>query len=554
MEGKISLIFSKIGTTIKELMGFAYSDFMGLNSQFKEIASQTNQFIIRTQELMDMVHQVMDLNSTSQHKLLEEELDGPIRPSHNIIQLNSSLSHLIDQSHCVRIHLKSLNQDLLTLKYLIVSYQVSGLEQPQLDLSSAKMQANIELLGDYKLDTHCSYKQLHEAVAHTVKSVNRINRINRPINNAYSQLGLSVNMLNRHSDEVEARFEQIAQLLSTTKRDMAQIITNLQFHDIIEQKMNHMLQSHETIISSNAQNLSEVKSIASIQSAILIKTNQEYQHSIENIIALLKGISHHIAQAFSILNDVLASQLNLFSTTTQPAPDKHTLLGMFQEVREALAELQGHIAAIAEASSSRPSIDRQAVESTKQWLQHTASMEAADMAIIPQQLITVLDGVEGIAQKLDSTMRSITTTASEMEHVREAYARMAANSHPTLKAKGKISKQYAAIMKSTADSLEQIRQQHTDNDLLRQLIGGQISHTINNIQYYEMFEQKISNITNMLNEVFREIKDGTATPDKLEQIKELYTMQSEHSIHSSVLAGAAIGDGDDEDFGDVELF
>lgn len=554
MEGKISLIFLKIGTTIKELMGYAYSDFMGLNSQFKDIAAQTNQFIIHTQQLMDMVYQVMELNSAGQHKLIEEELDGPIRPSHNIIQLNSSLTHLIDLSHCVKIHLKSLNQDLLTLKFLIVSYQVSGIEQLQLDLGSDKLQANIEQLGDYKLDTHCSYKQLHEAVAHTVNTVNRINRTNRPINNAYSQLGLSVNMLNRHSEEVEAHFEQIAQLLSSTKRDMAQIITNLQFHDIIEQKMNHMLQSHESIISSNAHNLAEVKSVASIQSAILIKTNQEYQRSIENIIALLNSISHHIAQAFSILNDVLASQLNLFGTT-QPNPDKHTLPDMFQEEREALAELKEHIAAITAACKSRPSIEQQAVDSTKQWLQRTASLEAADMAVIPQQLISVLDGVAGIAQKIDTTMRNIDQTAGQMEQVREAYARMAANSHPDLKAKGKITKQYQAIIKSTADSLEQIRQQHTDNDHLRQCIASRVSLTVNNIQYYEMFEQKISNITNMLNEVFREIKDGTATPDKLEQIKDLYTMQSEHSIHSSVLEGTDIGaSADDEDFGDVELF
>lgn len=553
MESKISLIFSKIGTTINELMDCSHSDFMGLNNQFQTIASDTNLFIQHTKKLLDTFHQLSELGQNELAQAAEASPKLNRYKNHNTTELNCSLAQIMDKTQNLKIYLKSLNQDLLTLRFLIASYQISGIDNPKPHMADPNIETNLGLLGDFKLDTHCSYKQVHEAVANTVNCLARINRVNKPIKRAYSQSGLNITLMQQCMIDADDKFTHVNTLLDSAKRDMAGIITNLQYHDIIGQKIAHVQQAHETITSNSEEQLAEVKSIANIQSAILIKANQEYQRSIESIAAQLKNISRSTTHAYSICNDMVSCYKQTFtpSTIASAEPDTNTLTENIREAQSATAEMQTAIATIVDACNTRPAIDKHALAYIKQWLNHAASQDTAMDAVL-QQIATVFGEVERMSLRLNNTLADIAIDAAALEIQRSRYAEQCAitDSHNT-----PAEQHIPQSMQQTAiEHRQAIAQLHTDSGELRQQIANKTNTAVNSIRYYDVFEQKITSITNMLNEVFHEITNGTATPDKLEQIKEMYTMQSEHAIHESVVEGSdAIAD-DDDTFGDVELF
>lgn len=550
MESKISLIFSKIGTTIEELMECSRSDFMGLSAQFKSIASDTNLFVQHTQSLLGIVRQMA--------KRCKEAIPADVpaspmipRPNRNVMSINCGMAQIMDKTQRIKIHLKSLNQDLLTLKFLIASYQISDIDQPQQFVTNPELQENIALLGDFKLDTHCSYKQLHEAVANTISSLARINKANRPLSKAYGQMSMNMSMMHQCIGNAEEKFDHVEQLLEATKRDMASIITNLQYHDIIGQKIAHVQQAHETITSSE-QELASVKSIASIQSAILIKANQEYQRSIESIVSQLKNIARSTTMAYSICNDMVNCYLQTFgSDAPQMAmPSATNIAEQLSEEQNAVESMRNGLSAIVEACNTRPEPAQQASTYIKQWLGHLA-IEDTTMAAVPQQIATMFKEVEGVSHMLYDTLAEIAQEATELK---AQYLNTNKNVAPT-NLNATESQPLPSHLQASANSQAEIGQLHNENSNLRQQISTKVSGAINGIRYYDVFEQKISSITSMLNEVFQEISNGTATPDKLEQIKDMYTMQSEHDIHANIVDGAdAQIDSADEDFGELELF
>ena len=109
---------------------------------------------------------------------------------------------------------------------------------------------------------------------------------------------------------------------------------------------------------------------------------------------------------------------------------------------------------------------------------------------------------------------------------------------------------------------EQVYQLLHNNFKVSKEMDAVVVGSIKRIKYYDFFEVRIIEIIKMLNEVFQEIKGHEVKRDEAEDmefLKGLYTMESEHKIHESIIEGGQKPedsklDDTEEQSDDVELF
>jgi prophage DNA circulation protein len=117
-------------------------------------------------------------------------------------------------------------------------------------------------------------------------------------------------IIERNNKEVLAEKGTIDKISQNCKSSVGSIITNLQYHDIIRQKMEHIQQTHKLIIneihdnngsenqpsqSSSNPFFLQIPQIIEIQTAQLLHTNKDYQNAINHISKKMIEIGHDMA-------------------------------------------------------------------------------------------------------------------------------------------------------------------------------------------------------------------------------------------------------------------
>ena len=121
--------------------------------------------------------------------------------------------------------------------------------------------------------------------------------------------------------EVSRRLPSLKTLTDQISESIANIITNLQYHDIIRQKIEHVQSSHRGLLqnltdfdpSNEAQHidyLSRIRDLANIQAALLVRANKEYQRAIELITEKFRSISEDMANISMLCTELTQAQFN----------------------------------------------------------------------------------------------------------------------------------------------------------------------------------------------------------------------------------------------------
>src|SRR5208337_2518300 len=124
-------------------------------------------------------------------------------------------------------------------------------------------------------------------------------RIIKQIHEIIHEINLSTALLDEKNNEALQLIPRLTESTQNTSSSIDKIITNLQYQDIIQQKITHIQQTHKDIINKirdikesedgeiNDQQREDwfvqIRDIAGLQAAQLIHANKEYQKAIEII-------------------------------------------------------------------------------------------------------------------------------------------------------------------------------------------------------------------------------------------------------------------------------
>ena len=298
---EIILVFSDIDVKITALNECSAEDFLSLNNYLKK-------FYKDAKVISDQTEQIYDIIAGDAHEKFFDELLGLQDSLNNKINMlkNKILKSIrgLEKMHTalnlVFVPLKNFNLNILTLNFLLV---------------------NLKLNVAYSDSTNI--QKVSDLIDSITDEINKLKILD--IDRVTGQINDSIIMLKNKQAVAAQKLPELTKRTQSYFDSVNKIITNLQYHDIIRQKMEHVQATHKNIIkelaamdiktnnegkmdlSESAQQFLQIRDIAGIQVAQLINTNKEYQKAFAVIMRKFWDISEDMSVISQLSNEFVGN-------------------------------------------------------------------------------------------------------------------------------------------------------------------------------------------------------------------------------------------------------
>ncbi len=572
---EISEQFAVIDSLIVEILNCAAEDFLGLNERFKEAYSKSTSISANAEEVFAVYASSYTSESLLNLRLLLKKFSQAKKETNKYADsIVKSIDEVYDILDSIDLHSKNINQNLLTLKFLLANLKITGIESHSDEVTEEKDELFIEfnrLVNKSKLAELELAKSLHGNMKLLREGVDRVKKNMR---NANQQIGIAIDIINESiqifsekQQDLSLNIPKLQENNAKLRDSIDSIITNLQYHDIIRQKIEHVQVSHKEILnnlssedeSEQKNYLNQIGELVNIQSALLVRANKEYQRAIEQIIDKFKIIGS-IAQSIlnqckdlkriqeSDLEQPFTSVAHKLTNTTLPVSK---FLSLLARVNNLLQSIKHNVNLMVETSA----IDDEANRFGELLLKRIKQPELMLQSNLIQQIETVTFDIITSRNQIGTLYMHLESKITDIERLSELISENTKSqeweSIPT------TLKEIASNLLECDEKVSVLLREklQASNDL------GEIIHrAVNQVKYYEVFELKILEVIKLLNHIYSTLtgkEESQFDRDDLEFMRRLYTMESEHRIHNMVIKGNAGFDDlseTDQDESNIEFF
>ncbi|PLX17953.1 MAG: hypothetical protein C0599_12970 [Salinivirgaceae bacterium] len=559
--------FSSIDQKVLELTHVSNDDFSALNKIMKDHHKTTHEIGRSTAELIERVESLKDNKALQKLRNANDALKTSVKLSkHNISEYTTQASRLNHDFKHIFIPILNFKQNISTLKFLLTNLKLNqGLIGKKAHIETKKL---IE-------DLTAKIEQIQVEIPIIAKDVDSLkNNYSNAIDKATSARRLiemdlyeDIDLLNKQISFIEKGIRNSKSIKSQVEQknqegfqNLNQIITNLQYHDIIRQKIEHIQDTHknileelntlekqENIIQQGLKYIKQIPGITEIQAGQLILTNKEYQGAIENISKKLLDTSNTMEDVNNLSYSIFKLEDSNFTTDS---------LGKTTEaVNKKIFDFSKSIAELLDSNKTLQ-------ESIKLHDQHYKKLEQIETDIstiinkINEHLVDESD-IKTIANKLISLQNDIIESRSNIGKIINSHK----NNH-LIQLIIDIDK-HLSILENNAietndlhplfEEFNQINDKIKHNCKSYKTFDSELKNTLGNIKYYDFYEHQVEEIINQLNSVYKKIlpisEEGEIQNDLLTSMKAAYTMQSQRDIHEHTS-----NDAEEEDDDNLELF
>lgn len=567
---EISQIFSRIDEKIISLHQCSSDDFLGLNEQFKRFAKDARSISENAQVIFDL------MSDEEASEKFAGELDDYFQ---RLSGFNKSFSKLINSLKdyynemyqildFMYIPTHHFNQNLMSLKLLRTNLKLELFLNEE-ERASEKGFDNIF----NRLKEH--YSKFHRLLANIKNKIeqskSKLNFIEEyylsQTDEILRQIKESKSLLSEKNKEAIGKLPDLSAKTKSNSQNISNIITNLQYHDIIRQKIEHVQQVHKEVIT-DLKNMNQekaelddesklscfikIRDIARLQAAQLIHANKEYQKAIENITQKILDLGHNMTTITNMCNYFIS-------------PGEQTNKNHFGEIENRL----------------------QNATQLKNQLNEAHSEIKDQYSIIDIDLFNMISTYETVSKEMDAFLpliRKIKLSGLPEQHyseiqlseeeIKQLIDQFDVNHH-------QLKKLVSNIGKSSEKIRDAIDKGHTETSLgedinniddrnlslvnrlhenknkmqgiikqnshLTHILEEDIRSSIKDVKYYDFFDKTIEEITEELNDISEKLHTEEFENNiNIDHLRKKYTMQSEHFIHETI--------SEEEEKGDVDLF
>lgn len=588
---KIVSIFSDIDEKIQSLHECSSQDFLTLNKHLKE-------FHKRAKIVSEHLNEITSMLDTSRTSNIFEDLDN--LPASMKIQMkaieknNKNNIAILEKIHknlnLLWVPLKNFRQNLLTLKFLITNLKLncSGQESKEnktIDEELKKLDYFIQEIKGIYPDIDKNLWDLKVNVKNRLFKLNEqrdknLNALDSILSTLRS--GISLFFVKHEKSVIQAT--QLSKDTEDSFRGIGRIITNLQYHDIIRQKMEHIQSAHKEIVKEllnlekkNNQDaidkyISQIPEIAELQVAQLIYTNKEYQQAIENITKqfydIAERVSGNSSMAFhyqkhssqedkKLVNDNFSRFDKGIGLLEEFNKENYEISVNVSNLEKITKSIEGNMKKIFEIDSKLENLatnltNKDNIEKSKVTLSNTAHQ------------------IHILCSEMHTNMRDLKQIFSHAIDLSEKLAikNESKNFQEDFNTKNKALKEQIHLLGDDLSSnMEKVYNVLRLNSEESELLSKDIRGAIDGVNYYDFFDNVIDQIIINLNEVFQTIKNEEIDVKEIEKsenflkIRQRYTTMSEHLIHNRYVEGTSNlaeytvdVDQKEDELGDVELF
>jgi hypothetical protein len=590
---EISSIFGDIDNKILALHNCSSDDFLTLNAYFKKYYADSKNISENAKNLFEIITHIENKN------YLFKQLDDFQKCLQDLFlqyenyqdQIISTFDKMIQEMDQMFVTANNLKQDLMTLKLLVANLKLDISISPS---SSERMARKANDFNELIIQTKSFFVEFFKnsnVFKNLLKSTNSQlilyrDRNVQNSNDLLAEIRYSSALLDNKYEEATQLVPKLTESTQSTSSSIAKIITNLQYQDIIRQKIDHIQQTHKEILKElkeikeddNDQAKLElrlkyyiqIRDIAGLQSSQLIHTNKEYQKAIEIITSKFLEVGRDMNQ--------ISELCHLISGSTSNKKYSH-----FDEIREKF-EKSSFLTELIEKSilfsKEKISIaNDQFNEIYNNYLELSDFVKTIDKSIhrsIDNQLSSNSDQFESTIKQIQNILLEIQSInnqyQSQFEEIKQLnYNISITNELQTKKtatlenALTSFSEHYELLSSLLNGTNDQIYKIISENQLLSTRISDDIKTSIGQIKYYDYFDKVIEEIIIKLNEINLKLQniEGTESDDSnknMDHMRERYTMQSEHIIHDTISGHNKIdlehlgSTGIEEDDDNLELF
>ncbi|HYW97385.1 MAG TPA: hypothetical protein VE870_17465 [Bacteroidales bacterium] len=576
--------FTGIDKRIGELHSHSTDVFSTLNKYLKDYYRKIDIISRNAAKIFSSIAGSDDKNLLDELKNLNKEFLEYLQKIKQENQTTSyHLNEINDLNNQLFFTIRNLKQDFITFKFLISNYRlitnyknvspvvkeaVEGLDKiigiihPWLNESGKELQKLSGIIRE--LTTKI---QLYQDI--TCKSFNSLSH----------ELGNTHELVRGKIQESESALSVLREKSSSSSRSIGNIITHLQYHDIIRQKIDHIQKSHSDIIK-NLKGESEpltgnnsptddhghydhIADISGLQAAQLMMISKEFQNALKVITSNFKNITDDVADITSLSNELsfesANSEITLLEKVRRQLDESILLLDRqnISSINEQLLHLHDSVRYVYKLLKHSVILPLERIRSSE-YINLIADDNQTGTNIIRQIAVLVSEILEKNSE-IKFRFKSILSESSKLLVNRKFDMQGSRLEQNQIRLMVRISKTLD-LLDTENKELDDILDQNT---ALNQEILHRIDNIINRFEYHELFEQVLVSIIEKLNSVNFKLKpdgDVDLEEEKLEHLKAnlaLYTMASEREVHQKVISGYVEPDGpdgNDDDSDDVELF
>src|SRR6056297_348245 len=569
---EISSIFSEIDEKILSLHNTSSEDFYNLNKDFKHFYNVANQISENASSLFDYIA------SNENNGFLKdiEKFYSALNAKNELLDYNLELAEDILQNIFSGIRhsffpIKNFKQNLTSLMFLETNLKFD---------KNAEEDQNIHSVAELAQGIKEELNLLEKLFARLKRSIKEENQIDKAgyneirINEVLVRLKDELSTYSEHYKNARDHIPEIKKRTDETSQSISDIITNLQYQDIIKQKMQHIQGTHKelvgeldkfknqnnnTTLNEKAKYFIRIRDIAGLQAAQLMHTNKNYQEAIQKISGKFLEIGENMtivskkcteytsfdAEKQKLFLDSLKKQLSQAKTQIEKFCDFNRY---FQEYVSSIKDILDNVVKVENSIASKvEKLDEfiHKIENAKESNEKDNHLKSqifqlfSDISANAELLKKVIDKLSGYNEQLKN---SVSENISPNDY------------EETIVLPEKIGNYIEKLNKIESKILEKLQQ----NNELSEKIISEIQTSVGNIKYYEYFESIITQIIEQLNTINFKLKEGEdEVEDKnknLKHLKDNYTMNSEFLIHDQVTQGNNPDMDIEDESGELELF
>jgi len=571
---ELTSLFSRIDEKIVSLHQVSSEDFMNLNKDFRDFHGEARQISDNASYLFQFITGNENAEMVAGIEQLYQELktNTEILDCH-IEEMSQVLTRLLSRLRQSFFPIKNFKQNLTSLKFLETNYELKLPVDGQWDVSPVAVQEISEQLKAQLNLIEVMLSKLKQMIRDHFNLKDQFNSQRTQISDILSLLKRQVEAYSGHYQNIREHLPAIKFETQRSSENIEAIITNLQYQDIIKQKMEHIQQTHKQLLEeigevdskneganqeTKADYFIRIRDIAGLQAAQLMHTNKEYQTAIQKISDKFLEIGQSMTRVSSLCNHYLASGEGgpeTMSALKKNLDGARTQLESFCRFSEHFAgkrdEIKYVLNYLIEGQAKVDDYMHQLGEKLEKTLTRTEQASADDTIVQQMRQLHgdlqnnkgLLDGIFGAYSKIhnelgDDSLNNLHGNENLSDHLPE---------------------QIRSCLENLGQIEQQISDKLTENNEKSERIYSEVQNSVNRIKYYDYFENVIGEIIEELNTVNYNLKlysthQGESKEENLRKLREYYTMSTEFMVHEQVSRGEAPEVDAGEEGGDLELF
>lgn len=585
---EIILVFSDIDVKITALNECSAEDFLSLNNHLKR-------FYQDAKIISDQTEQIYDIIAGKDHEMFFDnllEIQNALNSQINIFKdkiLRSirGLEKMLTALNLVFVPLKNFNLNILTLNFLLVNLKLNlayshmeNRDKANDDISKiAFLIEKLKLILPEISSSMLKVKNVTRLSSGKLIDIRKKNILD--IDRVMNQINDSIVLLKEKQTEAAQKLPELSRRTKNYFDSVNNIITNLQYHDIIRQKMEHVQETHKSIIkelssieikeddtidlSETAQQFLQIRDIAGVQSAQLINTNKEYQKAFAVIMRKFWDISEDMGVISQLSNEFVGNN-DITDSYYKDVEDrlKGTIL-ILKRLILANEDFGNEISTIHQIIQEKSNC----ISEIKEVFNELDSILSDIFSGISNcketsGLFNIADEIKALNETIGENLGDVVLFFNQSLNISNKLLEIKNfDGEPSLNVNLQdLSGKIMEILASIAKHNEKIENLLTTNSKLSLNLSNEIKSSVEQVKYYDFFEKIMLEIVTQLNTIYSKLDNDTLNilqnnkAANLKSLEDRYTMETERIIHRQALGddidlfeGAA-----SEDDNDVEFF